>query len=328
MKKIAKYSTALLMIGIGGAAGVTSMVLNIGHGLEASIAAAVTCGLADLARISVPVIAASRGWSKQLKYGIIILGLFSLWNISNYIADQYGRTIWTAMQADNGKVSRSAEIVALKAKAEAIAEKASVSSLEKLAESEKSNGGCKTKCLDFKKRVPEAERREKLEAQIAKLEGANNAVAPLEVEGFGVALVALGMTPLAAKTTMLALKGFGTLLVVDMLVYFLIPGFSWIREDKANARLAELGVSTELTVKTRANGKKKVSKEEAYRILCAKLLETSEGSILTSCRQLADLIGVPKTTFTNWMEEWNNEGKLLIQPKSKHRSLVSLPKAA
>lgn len=328
MLNIFKHSTALMMISVGAVAGMISLTLNISHGLESSIAAAAACGLADAARQSVPVIAAVRGWSKQLQYGIIALGLFSLFNIANYIANSYGETIWNAMQADNGVSARSVKIENLNAKIDAIAEKASVASLEKLADSEKQNGGCKTKCQDFKKRIPEAERREKLEAELKALEDKNANVATVEVKGFALALVAKGYSPIAAKTIMDALNGLLTLLVVDMLVYFLIPGFAWLREDKAKAKLSALGVSTELTVKTRANGTKKISKDEAYRIVCAKLLETSEGSILTSCRQLAELIGVPKTTFTNWMEEWKADDKLIIQPKSKHRALVSLPRKA
>lgn len=329
MKTLLKYSTALLMIGIGLAAGVTSFVLNVSHGLEASIAAAVTCGLADLARCSVPVIAATRGWNTQLKYAIFVLGAFSLWNISNYVADQYGRTIWDAMQADSSKAARSAEIEDLKVKIAAFKEQGKSATLRQLADDERKNKFCGPECKKYQKLADEAERREALEAAMAKLKKANDDVAPVEIQGFGVGLVAAGMTPLAAKTTMLALKGFGTLIVVDMLVYFLIPGFSWLREDKAKARLASMGISAELTVKAKPEGsKKKVSKEEAYGVVCARLLETSEGSILTSCRQLAAIVGVPKTTMTTWIQEWAENGKLLVQPKSKHRALVSLPKAA
>ncbi len=328
MKNIFKSGTALLMIGIGFGAGAISLVLNISHGLEASLAGAAACGLADLARQSVPVIAATRGWSKQLKYAIMALGLFSVFNISNYIADQYGRTIWTAMKADDGKALRAAEIAELKAKIAAFAEQRKSTTLTQLADDERKNKFCGNQCKKFQSLADEAQRREALEVKVDKLIKANEDVSPIDVEGFAVALVAGGMSPMAAKTTMLALRGFGMLLVVDMLVYFLIPGFAWLREDKAKAKLAQFGISQELTVKTRATGEKKISKEQAYGIVCARLLETSEGSILTSCRQLAALVGVPKTTFTSWMEEWVASGKLLVQTKSKHRALVSLPKAA
>jgi hypothetical protein len=332
MIKIFKYSTALLMLGIGLAAGLTSWVLNIAHGWEASLAAAIICGIADAARISVPVIAANRGWSKQMVWGIFALGIFSLLNIANYTANKYGEKIWDSMQNKAGIVQRSAKIDELKGKIEGFAEKRKSSTLRQLAEDERGNKYCGEKCKTLQSLADAAERREALETELKRLETENDAVVEaVEPKGFALGFVAYGFSPVAAQTIVDAFWGFVRLVVLDMLVYFLIPGALMLREDRKAAKVAPfVDLAPKAGPKLTAKGepRKYASQDEAYRRLVALLLETNDHAMLVSDRQLAKSVGASKTSMNKWLKKWHDEGKLLVAEHSKHKALISLRKAA
>jgi len=326
-----KYGAAALMLVIGLAAGMTSLTLNVSHGLEKAWYAAMILALADIARMSVPVIGAFKGWSRNLMVAIGALAAFSLFNIASYQANKAGAPIWESMQADVKKAERAAEIANLTVEIAGFAEKRSSATLIKLAEEEKKNKFCGGKCANFMSLADEAARREALEAKRETLKAQNEAVKTVEVKGFAIGFVAMGFSPIAAKTIVDAIEGSFGSLILDMLVYFLIPGAMMLREDRKAVKASSFGIVLDAKPQTGSKAKK----DEVYRELVSLLLEKPEYSVLVSKRQLAQALSerlgkaVAKTSLNGWLaKEWAQPGKLKVVEHSAHRVLIGLDKAA
>lgn len=324
-----KFGSGHALVGIGLGAGAVSMGLNTVHSFHIALWAAPIVILSETARIAIPFIAAHRGWTGHLKATFGAVVALCLLTSTAFLADSFGNLLRQRGQAENVQAQKAAKIAELKTDIAAVAEKLSSKALTDMAakeETRKDKPGCGTTCLNYKERAGKAERREALEVELKNMTVETQTAALVEVSGLGAMLgyVTGWGTELGSALSMILFGG-AVLYCLDLLVYLIIPGSRYCREDRANAKLAQFGPLEIKTVKATVDGKVKISKQDAYRKVCATLLETADGSILTSDRALARVLGVSKSTFSAWMKEWEAKGELLSVTKNRHQKLVSLP---
>ena len=89
----AKWVGGLALLAIALAAGTLGLTLNVTHGLEAGLAAGIAFGLADLAKISIPLVAGLIGWTRQLKLTAAVCVAVSLWSAVNVYCDRAGQAL-------------------------------------------------------------------------------------------------------------------------------------------------------------------------------------------------------------------------------------------
>lgn len=327
-----KFGTGHSLISIGLGAGAVSMSLNVFHAFHIALWTIPVIMLSEISRILLPFIAANRGWTGHLKItfgGVVLLCLLTT---SAFLADSFASILLDRDHAAQVLSAKQAKIAELNAEIAATAEKASSKALNDMAAKEEVRAekpGCGTNCLAYKERAAKAERREALEKEVKELSQVTENAAPVAVSGLGVILGK--MTGYGTETgSALSMAIFSSVLmfVLDGLVYLIIPGTHYCREDKASAKIeafAPLGVKT---IKTEAGAK--IGKQEAYRRLISHLLDMPEGSMLTSRRQLCKVIlgtDKRKTTFNDWINSWIAKGDLIVVTSSKGE-LICLPKAA
>ena len=99
----AQWASGGVLLLIALTAGATGLVLNVAHGLDAGPAAGLTFGLADLAKVVIPICAGVVGWSKQMRITAAICVAVSLWSAANVyfdaaggdlLAKQHGATVY------------------------------------------------------------------------------------------------------------------------------------------------------------------------------------------------------------------------------------------
>ena len=332
MLKNVKIGAGHVLVAIGLGAAILSTTMNTVHGYESALWMAVLFFLVEVARAAIPFIAATRGWTGHLKvtFGFIIF--LSLFASANFAADYFGMSLLGRGKEVELQDGKKNELAKLEAKINAIPELASEQALLGLAKAEadrKDKPGCGTGCLAYTARAAIARTKEELKKEYVELKKTIDAEGPIKTSGMGLFIANVaGISIERATAGRDIAQGIAALLAIDLLVYLIIPGAKWLREDRHNEKLSGYGAVEIKATKTKADGTKKVSKAEAYRKVVAMLLETSEGSILTSRRRLALEIGVPKTTFSGWMADWAADGSLLIATKAKGKELVSLRKAA
>lgn len=334
MTKNLHHGHGLIALGVG--AGAVSAGLNLFHIAHVAVWMIPIVALTESARIYLPFVAASHGWNTFLKTAFGAVMLLCLITSTQFLADTFVMKLLGRGKQEDVAAQKVAKIAKLEADIAAITEKLSSKKLNEMVAEEKGRKdkpGCGTKCLDYQERAGKAERREKLEAELAELTKSVETASVIETNGLG--LLVSKASCLSEWTcmdveqgTMVVMSAGGASLIytLDLLVYLVILGTQMVRREADKAKLSALGV--EITVTKEVESGKKVTKEQAYQFVISKLLEQPEGSMLTSRRQLAPLAGVSKTTFCTWMNDWVKTGKLNSVPKSKHRELISLPKAA
>lgn len=329
MNNTSKWSAGHLLIGISIAASVVSASLNIWHSLPIALWSIPIILLSEGTRALLPFAAVKRGWTKQLKiiFGAVVA--LCLLTSTAFLADKFADVLRSRSHQTQVLAQKAETVKALQTKINEIKENASVASLLDLAKSEEKNGGCLNRCLAFKKRIPDAERREALETELKALTRETQA-APVKVNGLGWLLGS--MTGLDEQTgsalSMIAIAAV-ILYTLDLLTYLSITGAKWSREDRAAAQMAPyVDMAITAPVKIAADGTEKVTKAEAYKRVVAYLLATPEGSILVSDRKLAEIIGAKKSSLNVWLKKWAETGELLIAEKRRGQKLISLRKAA
>jgi hypothetical protein len=322
---------ALIVIGLG--AGLVSMGLNVYHSLHIALWSVPIIILSESARIVLPFVAATRGWTGHLKATFGAVVVLCLLTSTAFLADSFAKVLLSRGHQESVQAQKTAKIGELKIAIAEITEKLSSKTLNEMVakeEGRKDKPGCGKSCLEYKERAGKAERREALEDELKALTVETQTAAPVEASGLGLLIGSVtGLDKETGSAISMILLAGAILYCLDLLVYLIIPGAQYCRQDAKNAKIAAFGGELEVRItKVKADGSKKVTKDEAYQFVISHLLEKPEGSILTSRRQLAALAGVPKTTFCSWMQEWVETGKLLAVTKTKHRELISLPKAA
>lgn len=216
--KLAKWAGGVTLLAIALAAGTLGLVLNVAHGLEAGLAAGIAFGLADLAKISIPLVARLIGWSRQMKITAAICVAVSLWSAINVYLDGAGAAILARQHASEAYTD----------KAKAIAElDAEVTRLSGLAAQEALKGGCGPNCLKLNEQASAARQR-LLEARSAKAEAK-----PVEISGL-VAMIAMasgaGQDGIARGIG--AVKALLFLVLIEVLVWLSVPAMALLSDAR------------------------------------------------------------------------------------------------
>jgi hypothetical protein len=333
MKKAANIISGSTLILIGVSAGSVSLSANVGYGLEQSLVMGMVCGLAETARIVIPLVAAFKGWSHWLKTVMIVCAVTSisvaLANFANMNASQLLRV--ENANDDHGRAK--AELDRLRAELDSIQVNGDVAALEDLvatqkdkASKEAGRGFCGPKCDAAEKAVAatladlsKARRKADLEAKLALAQGKLDATKKVEVSGASVMISAF--TGIKAEKISLGegfFWGLISIAVVEVLVYLGIPGFHFLLigfgrvEEEAPAPAAQvvsLGQSR---------------KERALQALVALIRSAPEGGIYGSGRSLAVQLKVSPSTFAEYLKEWEADGVIVIADISAHKKRFSL----
>lgn len=328
MFKNFKFGAGHTLIAIGGGSVVVSAGLNVAHSLHIALWAVPIILLSEGARLGIPFIAAERGWTKHLKVTFGAVVVLCLLTTTAFLADKFASVIRERGHIEAVQAQKVEKIADLKAAIEKFQEQRSSESLKALAAGEAKNEFCGPKCLKWLDLAATAERREKLETELADLVTQTQTTAPVQVSGLGLLIgtvTGLG-TQTGSAISMIAVAA-AILYSLDLLVYLIIPGATYLRQDRQTARIAAF--TGDFQAPKSKTGK--VGKDEAYHLLVSYLLAQPDGATLTSRRQLCRVIlgtDSRKTTFNDWMNSWIAKGDLLAVTKDKKKELISLPKAA
>jgi hypothetical protein len=205
----AKWSGGLALLAIALAAGCLGLTLNVMHGLETGLAAAVAFGLADGAKIVVPIVCGIVGWTKQTQFTAAICVLASLWAATNtyldragreLLAKEHGQTVYTDAERGIGELTAEA------------------ASLRSMAEKEAGRKGCGQNCRDLTAKAADAARR----LQDARAKRA--VIQPVEASGLAamLAMAGVGTTDRIARA-LGAVKAALFILLVEALVWLSVP---------------------------------------------------------------------------------------------------------
>jgi hypothetical protein len=218
MPRWAQWSAGLGLLAVAVTAGGLSLVLNVSHGLEAGIAAAIAFGLGDVGKIIIPIVAGAIGWSRQMKITSAICVAVSLWCAVNYYADHYGRDMLTKQHEQQAYGDKAKAITELEAE---------VSRLTKLANDEAKKGGCGKNCKAVNDQVADAQRK------LADARKEKATAKPVEISGLAT-MIAMATNANADTVA----RGLGMmkaalfLLLIECLVWLSVPAMTLLRQEK------------------------------------------------------------------------------------------------
>ncbi len=327
------FGTGHSLISIGLGAGMLSMGLNVAHSIHIALWAVPVIMLSETARVLLPFVAAKRGWTGHIAVTFGAVVVLCLLTTSAFLADSFASVLLGRDHEATVLATKEAKIVELKAEIAGLEKLSSKALLDMAAKEEvrAEKPGCGTNCLAYKERAAKAERREMLEADVKELTKTTEDAAPVAVSGLGVILGKVtGYGTQTGSALSMAIFSSVLMFCLDGLVYLIIPGTRYCREDKASAKVATFAPLTVKATAIKAGASAKIGKQEAYRRLISHLLDMPEGSMLTSRRQLCKVIlgsDNRKTTFNDWMNQWIAKGDLLAVTSGKGE-VISLPKAA
>jgi hypothetical protein len=209
LPRAGQFAAGVSLLVIALAASGLGLTLNVSHGLETSIAAAVAFGLADGAKIVVPLVAGLIGWSKHMRATALVCVLASLWAASNAYLDAAGRELLAKEHGQTVYADADRRISELEAEA---------ASLRDLAEKEGVRGGCKINCQTIINKAENSAQR------LHEARQARAALSPVEASGLTamVAMIAGGNAGKIARW-LGAVKAALFILLVEALVWLAVP---------------------------------------------------------------------------------------------------------
>jgi hypothetical protein len=215
LPRAGQFLAGVSLLGIALAAGGLGLTLNVSHGLETGLAAAVAFGLADGAKIVVPIVAGVVGWSKQMRLTAAICVVASLWAATNVYLDGAGRELLAKEHGATVYADAERGIAELAAEA---------ASLRDLATKEGARKGCKTNCLALTTQATEAAQRlqeaRTKRAELKPVEASGLAAMLAMVSGGGADKIARGLG---------AVKAALFILLVEALVWLVVPAMTLLR---------------------------------------------------------------------------------------------------
>lgn len=210
----AQWTIGSVMLLIALAAGIVSLVLNVSHGLNVGIAAGITFGLADIGKITIPIVAGIIGWTAQTRATAIVCVLVSLFCATNYYADRHGRHLIEAQHGEAVYTDKANRISMLETRA---------TNLDALVVAEANKGGCGPNCQALMQQASAAN----VELQSARNERSN--AKPIEASGLAVMIAMASGT----KTDSTA-RGLGAvnavlfLALLEALVWLSVPSMQML----------------------------------------------------------------------------------------------------
>jgi hypothetical protein len=209
--------TTLLAIAL--AAGTLGLVLNVAHGLEAGLAPAIAFGLADGAKLTIPLVAGLIGWSRQMRITAAICVAVSIWSAVNVYLDGAGRELLAAEHGQATYADAGKRIAELEAEA---------ASLRDLAAREGARGGCKQNCRALTQQAAEsAQRLQEARTQRAVLQ-------PVEASGMAATIaMAFGARQDGVARGLGTVKAVLFLLLIEVLVWLAVPAMGLLGQSTA-----------------------------------------------------------------------------------------------
>jgi hypothetical protein len=222
----AKWAGGLTLLAIALTAGTLGLALNVAHGLEAGLIAGIAFGLADLAKISIPLVAGLIGWSRQMKATAAICVAVSLWSAVNVYLDGAGAAILAKQHASEAYTDKAKAIAELEAEA---------TRLSALAAQEAKNRGCGPNCRALNEQASAARQRLQ-EARSAKAEAK-----PVEISGLAAIIaMASGAGQDGIARGIGAVKALLFLVLIEVLVWLSVPAMALLSQARIRDVAVEL----------------------------------------------------------------------------------------
>ena len=234
-----QWAAGLTLTGAAIAAGATSLTLNVLYGWQIGPAAAVTFGLADLAKITIPIVCVAIGWTWQSRLTLVLCAIVSLTCAASYFADREAgpllaretrSAVYTGAQAD--MVRARTELAAIHETGDATALSQAANLAQTRAKAEAANGGCRKRCLAASaeatallERLSKAKRRDALQAQLANAKQEARSSAGPRSTGRGLMLAAAtGGNASQIEKWLAGAMSVLKIALLETLVYLSIPG--------------------------------------------------------------------------------------------------------
>ena len=304
-------------------AGLASFGMNVRFGLQTSVGTAVIFGLSDCLKIALPAMAVFVGWQLKTRvlYGVAIL--LSVVSAISFLLETQGNRLLEANHQAGIIKNATAEIERIRAELGGIAETATVAALKTMADEKKAaadreadRGFCGPICEGLKEdyanlldRLGQAERRSKLEAQLT---AALSTVKAEPEKAVGASNTVASLTG-ADKQTI----GNGTAIFVAIFSLILLE-LAAMMSDNATGMLRQAYAASCKQVKTVKVVKVDMADTIEDKMTEAKALTKVQmmvwnspcHQLISSRRELADTLGVAKSTFNDWTRRWETSGQI------------------
>lgn len=234
----AQYASGGVLLAVALTAGAVSLTLNVSHGLTAGLASGIAFGLADIGKLTIPIVAGLIGWSRQMKITAAVCVAVSLWCAVNYWADRHGQNLASREHAATVYSDKASQIESLKTE---------IASYDALTAQEAADGGCGAKCQNLLNAATGARKR------LSDAYAARSEAKPVEINGLAVMMaVATGGEPSRIARWNGAVTAVLFLALLEALVWLSVPAMTTLRKAKATdeekpiAQIADESASAEV----------------------------------------------------------------------------------
>lgn len=322
-------------------AGLASMWMNVRFGLQTSEIMGAIFGFSDVMKITLPAAAAIIGWQTKTKAVYWGAAAFSVFCALNYLAETQGNLLLASQHRSAMIAQDGQEIAKTQALLAKITEQLGSQELDSLHKQktaavsrETNRGGCGKTCEGLQVeadalllRLGEAKRREALEA---KLEDLTSHLRDSPETTVGSISVIAALTGIGKDKI-----GMGLTIAVSLFALFLLE-VTAMMSGEAMTILRNAYAASGKTAKSRqrqpvtlelVEEPVKMTKEIALAKVQMKIFHSPGKMLISSRRALAEELGVAKSTFNDWCNEWQAEG-LVITKKRGNDTVFAAQEAA
>jgi hypothetical protein len=217
LPRLGQYAAGGVLIAVAVTSGIVSLTLNAVHGFESSLATSVTFILADVAKISLPLVCGLIGWTWQTRLTLVACALVSLMAAASFYLDTSGQALLNRQHAASvasDSARQVAELESDRTRAQALAD----------AECKAGRG---PRCREYLTQAREAA------DALSQARKARAGAKPAETSGLAVlASMASGTDETTAARWVTGLKALLAIVLLESLVYLSIPGCQMIATVK------------------------------------------------------------------------------------------------
>jgi hypothetical protein len=321
---------AYLLIFVGAASGCTSLAINGHHGwMTGGALALIIYSLADVARIS--VLLTTKKWSRYLITVVALCAATSIYCATETLLTGQGQSLLNAATDGARHDGATTDLAAARKTLSGISEKADASTLSDMASAakgraetaEKSDtarmGGtpsCFKECKAAKlaheailARLADAKARDTATAALAVAKADEVKVKPAEVSGVATFFAMNGLGSKDANARYAALgQSILVIALLESLVYLIVVGGDMLRQPAVAA------VAISDPVEEKVEAPKVAMNKKSQTLLRLQLLAyNSPGhQYVSSQRKLADELNVKRSTFSEWLSQWQASGLIEV----------------
>ena len=325
---------------LAAAAGSASLYMNVTFGLTIGAGMALVFGLSDCVKIIVPLMSSTvGGWTIKRRLAWTVAAVISVIAATSYLLEMQATNLLQSQARDAMISETRSEIKEMRGELSLISEPLSAATLRKLekekrdaADREAARGSCGPICErlngeanKFLERIGVANRRDHLEAQIAKAREKADSV-PVKATGASNVLAHLtGLEQAQVATWTSIIAAVLAIVMTEIVAMFSSDAGSILRQWWKKRK----GKSRPMTVASTAQVDKldKTSKMTRERALLAvqTMIWSAPGRILImSQRSLAEHLGVSPSTLHDWLKkDWLVNGKLKAEGNGTSMKLTT-----